>query len=107
MVGCELQGMLKTRTRRDRLARACLQHTQVVPAVGVVGLQTQRLVLFVDRLLQLSGSRQNLRNQRVQIRIAGLKLHYFAQLLQRIARPAWIAHPDAAFLTSLESYCEL
>ena len=51
MIGYKLQCPLEIGARRSGFAGSRLKYTQVVPAVGVFGLETQRQVLLVDGLL--------------------------------------------------------
>ena len=78
---------LEIGARRSGFARSRLKYTQVVPAVGVFGLETQRQVLLVDGLLELTAISQNLREKRVQVCLVGRQPRSLAKLSERVGRP--------------------
>ena len=85
MIGRELQGVTEILTRFGNPARPCFQHAQVVPVIGVICPQMKCCFSLRNRLLQLPGAGQRLRQQRVQIRIVWRQRDRLAQLDHRVA----------------------
>ena len=69
VIGHELQGVTEILTRFGDPAGPRFKHSQVVPVISVVCPQMKRCFSFRNRLLQLPGAGQRLRQQRVQVGI--------------------------------------
>ena len=67
----ELQGMEEIGARGGRMARAGFEDAEIIPAVGVVGLEVQRLALLVDGLRKLSAGIEELGNEGVDFGAVG------------------------------------
>ena len=69
VIGRELQGVTEIFACFGNFAGSGLKHPQIVPVICIIGPQMERHLLLRNRLLQLPGAGQRLREQRVQIRI--------------------------------------
>ena len=61
IIGRQLQCMLKIGACCFRFSVASFEHTEIIPAVRVLGMKTESLVLFLDRGLEVAGLGQDLR----------------------------------------------
>jgi len=102
VVGRNLQCVLKIGPRRIWFSLPRFQNTEIIPAVGVLRLQAQRLALLVDCFPQLAGSCQNLGEQGVQFRIFRRQARRFPQLYQRLGGPPGLREGQRKALASVD-----
>jgi hypothetical protein len=80
VAGRELQRVLEIGAGVGGSSGAGLEHTQIVPAVGIGGLEVECLGLFFDCLLQVVRRSQDLGKKRMEICVTGGQRYGLTQL---------------------------
>ncbi len=102
MAGIDLQGAEKIAASGGGATGAGFEDTEIVPAIGVVGLQVKRLALLINGLRKLAAGAKELGEQGMHFGVAGVALSGFAQLLQRIVGAAGLGQGHGEALSCLQ-----
>ena len=102
VIGIELKGVEKIGTGSGGAARAGLKDAEIVPAIGVVGLEVKREALLIDGLGKISAGVEELRDEGVDFRIVRVAGGGFAELLESIVASSGLGEGHGEMLAGFE-----